>query len=341
MDILFDNISFVVLLCIVLILFFMGKGKNKSRSSNEKISSIKNTKHLSKNNSLPYESLSGRNKNSNNVIIKVYDKFTDVPIEKRISISKIKDSQCPFKYYKNHIEEPKKEKPFLSIEMGIGHFFHNKVELLFKRIASQNRKIYRQDTLKVDNIINEFEMSFLWNGQLREPFKIIRGYPFSYFKERLINITNNFNVYVIPKLVGHRVEKTEGDLQIRTKDFVIRGKYDLITQDQNNQLILWDWKTGKMPNPDFFEEFTLQKIQLGIYAVWIRYQYNTGNVVSNVVFLRERADLLQEVFKSNLDEKVINFISSRYIDLKEIANYNPLPNNLCPWCSWKSECGYE
>jgi uncharacterized Zn finger protein (UPF0148 family) len=271
----------------------------------------------------------------------VSDKFTNVPIDKRISISKIKDSKCPFKYYKNYIEEPKEEKPFLSIELGSGRFFHSKVEWLFKSIASQNRKITREDILKVDDVINEFEISFLWNGQLREPYKIIRrGYHFDHFKNRLYNTIQNFNGYVLPRLLGHKVVKTEGALQIRTDDFVIRGKYDLITQDQNNKLILWDWKTGRMPRPDFYEEFTLQKIQLGIYAIWIRHKYETDNVMANVVFLRDNVDYLEEVFGYYLEEKVINFVENQYDILKNITDYTPIPNNLCPWCSWKSKCGY-
>ena len=271
----------------------------------------------------------------------VSDRFTNIPIDKRISISKIKDSKCPFKYYKNYIEEPKKEKPFLSIELGSGRFFHSKVEWLFKRIASQNRKITREDMLKIDDVINEFEISFLWNGQLREPYKIIRGYHFNHFKNRLYNTIQNFNGYVIPRLLGHKVVKTEGGLQIRTDDFVIRGKYDLITQDQNNKLILWDWKTGRMPKPDFYEEFTLQKIQLGIYAIWIRHKYETDNVMANVVFLRDNVDYLEEVFGYYLEEKVIKFVENQYDTLKNITDYTPISNNLCPWCSWKSKCGYE
>jgi len=271
----------------------------------------------------------------------VSDRFTNVPIDKRISISKIKDSKCPFKYYKNYIEEPKEEKPFLSIELGSGRFFHSKVEWLFKSIASQNRKITREDILKVDDVINEFEISFLWNGQLREPYKIVRrGYHFDHFKNRLYNTIQNFNGYVLPRLLGHKVVKTEGALQIRTDDFVIRGKYDLITQDQNNKLILWDWKTGRMPRPDFYEEFTLQKIQLGIYAIWIRHKYETDNVIANVVFLRDNVDYLEEVFGYYLEEKVINFVENQYNILKNITDYTPIPNNLCPWCSWKSKCGY-
>jgi len=271
----------------------------------------------------------------------VSDRFTNVPINKRISISKIKDSKCPFKYYKNYIEDPKEEKPFLSIELGLGQFFHSKVEWLFKKIASQNRKITREDILNIDEVIDEFEISFLWNGQLREPYKIVRGYHFNRFKNRLNDTIQNFNGYVIPRLLGHKVVKTEGALQIRTDYFVIRGKYDLITQDQNNKLILWDWKTGKMPKPDYYEEFTLQKIQLGIYAIWIRHKYETDNIVANVVFLRDNVDYFEENFNYYLEEKVINFVENQYEILKNITDYNPIPNNLCPWCSWKSKCGYE
>ena len=271
----------------------------------------------------------------------VSDRFTNVPVDKRISISKIKDSKCSFKYYKNYIEVPKKEKPFLSIELGLGRFFHSKVEWLFKEIASQNRKITREDILKIDDVINEFEISFLWNGQLREPYKIVTGYHFNHFKNRLYNTIQNFNGDVISRLLGHKVVKTEGALQIRTDDFVIRGKYDLITQDQNNKLILWDWKTGKMPKPDFYEEFTLQKIQLGIYAIWIRHKYETDNVMANVVFLIDNVDYLEEVYGYYLEEKVIYFVENQYEILKNITDYNPIPSNLCPWCSWKSKCGYE
>jgi ATP-dependent helicase/DNAse subunit B len=275
------------------------------------------------------------------IIRSVSERFSSIPEHQRISISKIKDSKCPFKYYKNYIEEPREEKPFLSIELGLGQFFHGKVEWLFKTIASQKRKITKEDILEINDVINEFEISFLWNGKLREPYKIIGGYHFDYFKDRLVNIIQNFNRYIIPKLVGHDVISTEGNLQIRTDDFVIRGKYDLITQDQKNRLILWDWKTGRMPKPDFYEEFTLQKIQLGIYAVWIKYKYETNNVIANVVFLRDNTEFLKEVFEYYLEEKVINFVESQYKILKNITSYTPIPNNLCPWCSWESKCRYE
>ena len=274
------------------------------------------------------------------IIKSVSDSFSDIPEGQRISISKIKDSRCPFKYYKNYIEKPKEEKPSLTIELGLGHFFHGKVEQLFKTIALQRREIRNEDVLRVSDIVNEFEISFLWNRRLREPYKIIGSYDFDHFKDRLTNIIKNFNRYVIPKLYTHNIIRTEGNLQIRTNDFVIRGKYDLITQDYNNKLTLWDWKTGKKPRPDYYEDFTLQKIQLGVYAIWVRYKYKTEHVLANVVFLRDNVDFLKEVFGYHLEEKVINFIDIQYKTLKSITNYIPMPNNLCPWCSWNSKCGY-
>ncbi len=271
------------------------------------------------------------------IIKSVSGTFSNIPKSERISISKIKDSKCPFKYFKNYIEEPREEKPFLSIELGLGQFFHDKVEALFKTIAAQQRLIKKEDILNTDSIANEFELSFLWNGKLREPYKIIR-HNFDYFKDRLADITNNFNRGVIPKLINHKVIKPEGSLEIKTNDYAIRGKYDLLTQDQNGRILLWDWKTGAAPKPDYFEDFTLQKIQLGIYAIWIRYKYKTENVRANAVFLRDNAYFLQEVFKYHIEKKVIDYIDFVYKNLKEITDYIPIPNSLCQWCSWNSKC---
>jgi len=271
------------------------------------------------------------------VIKSVSGTFSNIPERERISISKIKDSKCPFKYFKNYIEEPKEEKPFLSIELGLGQFFHNKVEKLFKTIAAQQRLIKKEDTLNTDSIVNEFEMSFLWNKKLREPYKIIR-HDFDYFKDRIANITNNFNRGVVQKLIGHKVIKPEGNLEIKTNDYTIRGKYDLLTQDQNGRILLWDWKTGSTPKPDYYEDFTLQKIQLGIYAIWVRYKYKTENVKTNAVFLRDNAYSLQEVFEYHIEKKVVDYIDLEYRNLKKIINYIPIPDNLCQWCSWNSVC---
>ena len=271
------------------------------------------------------------------IIKSVSGSFSNIPEHQRISISKIKDSSCPFRYFKNYIQEPKEEKPFLSIELGLGQYFHSKVEKLFKRIAAQQRMIKRDDMLNSNNLINEFEMSFLWNNKLREPYKIIR-YDFDYFKRRLANITNNFNRGVIPKLINHKVIKTEGSLEIKTNDYSIRGKYDLVTQDQHDRVVLWDWKTGAAPKPQFYEDFTLQKIQLGIYAIWIRYKYKSSNVLANAVFLRDGAYFLRETFEYHIEKKVVDYINSEHKYLKDITDYTPIPNNLCRWCSWNPKC---
>ena len=271
------------------------------------------------------------------VIKSVSGTFSNIPESERVSISKIKDSKCPFKYFKNYIQEPREEKPFLSIELGLGNFFHNKVEKLFKTIAAQQRLIEKEDTLSADSIVNEFELSFLWNKKLREPYKIIR-HDFDYFKDRLATIANNFNRGVLPKLRDHKVIKPEGSLEIKTNDYAIRGKYDLLTQDQKGRILLWDWKTGAAPKPDYYEDFTLQKIQLGIYAIWTRYKYKTENVRANAVFLRDNTYFLQEVFEYHIEKKVVDFIDFEYRNLKAITDYIPIPNNLCQWCSWNSKC---
>ena len=182
-------------------------------------------------------------------------------------------------------------------------------------------------------------MSFTWNNKLREPYKIVRrGCDFNYFKTRLATIANNFNSGVIPKLINHKVLKTEGSLEIKADCYTIRGKYDLLTQDQNKKIILWDWKTGAAPKPDFYEAFTLQKVQLGIYAIWIKHKHKSDNVCANAVFLRDGASFLQETFEHRIEKMVTDFIDKEYKYLKTLTDYIPIPSGLCAWCSWNPKC---
>ena len=119
------------------------------------------------------------------------------------------------------------------------------------------------NTTSGDDLIRIFRLSFLWEGKLRTPFKIVRPTDsLGDFISRLEVIGNNFNRFLENEMIGHKVLETEGKIQIRTNSFYIRGKYDLITEDPNGKLALWDWKSGKAPSPQYFEDFLHQKIQL-------------------------------------------------------------------------------
>ena len=133
----------------------------------------------------------------------------------------------------------------------------------------------------------------------------------------------------------------EGELQIRTKACYIRGKYDLVTKGPHSNLALWDWKTGRMPIPRFFKDFSAQKAQLGVYAVWMRYKYNTKNVRGYAVFLRDTLDLLSETFKPSVEKDVLEYMQAGRSRLNEMTSYPAISNNLCNWCPWNELCDEE
>lgn len=221
----------------------------------------------------------------------------------------------------------------------MGQFFHSYVENHFKRILARNGLISRYDTLDIDDLITTFRLSFIWEGGPREPYKIVQDiYNLEDFISRLKKITKNFNRFLVKNLTNHKVKAIEGKLQIRTESYYIRGKYDLITENSNGSLMLWDWKTGLAPKPEYYEDFTNQKIQLGIYAIWLRYKYNIKNVRGIAVFLRDEVDTLHETFNSSVVKNVLVHTNSWRKRMNEQKIYPPILNNLCDWCGWNPVC---
>ena len=104
--------------------------------------------------------------------------------------------------------------------------------------------------------------------------------------------------------------------------------------------MLWDWKTGRVPNPAYFDDFILQKAQLGIYAIWMKYKFNLNNIRATAVFLRDKDDvaILSEVFTFKVEQDVLRLLKKRRSRLNSLASYHPVATNLCDWCGWKPVC---
>ena len=272
-------------------------------------------------------------------ILSVASSYSVQPEEKLVTISRIKASSCPFRYFKEYIERPKCSKSFESIELGLGQFFHSYVENHFKRNLARNGLISKHDTLDIDDLITSFRLSFIWEGRLRKPYKIVRyTYSIEDFILRLEKIANNFNRFFVKKLVNRNIKAIEGELQIRTDLYYIRGKYDLITEDSNGLLVLWDWKTGQSPKPEYYEDFINQQIQLGIYAIWMKYIYNILNVKGTAVFLRDEVEILSQTFNSTILNDVLQYTNTWRQRINKLSTYPPILNNLCDWCGWNPVC---
>jgi len=272
-------------------------------------------------------------------VLSIASSYSIQPEEKLVTVSRIKDSSCPYRYFKEYVEKPKTSKPFESIEVGMGQFFHSYVENHFKRILARNSLISRYDTLDIDDLITKFRLSFIWEGGIRKPYKIVRyTYSLEDFISRLENSAKNFNHFLVKDLVNHNIKSIEGELQIKTESYYIRGKYDLITESPNGSFVLWDWKTGRAPKPEYYEDFINQQIQLGIYAIWMGYKYNMENVRGTAVFLRDEFEILSQTFTYSVVKDVLQYTNSWRQRTNEQTKYPPILNNLCDWCGWNPIC---
>jgi len=272
-------------------------------------------------------------------VVSVASRYSEQPEELLITISRVKDAACPYRYFKGYVERPKAEKSFESIEAGLGNFFHSYVEKHFKRILASDTLITSNHTLDVSDVVANFRLAFLWEGRLPAPYKMVRStYGIDDFIQRLQGVATNFNSFLVRRLSGHRVVGVEGELQIRTEQFYIRGKHDLITQDPGGDMVLWDWKTGSAPRPEYYEDFRNEKVQLGIYAIWMRHKYGTAAVRGTAVYLRDGSVELSERFQASVEAEVLLYADAWRRRLNAQTSYPPILNNLCDWCGWNPVC---
>lgn len=272
-------------------------------------------------------------------VVSVASRYSEQPEKLLITISRVKDAACPYRYFKGYMERPKTQKSFESIEAGLGQFFHSYVEKHFRRILASDTLIASNHTLNVSDVVANFRLAFLWEGRLRAPYKMVRStYGLDDFIQRLQGVATNFNSFLVRRLSGHRVVAVEGELQIRTEQFYIRGKHDLITQDPGGDMVLWDWKTGGAPRPEYYEDFRNEKVQLGIYAIWMRHKYGTAAVRGTAVYLRDGSVELSEKFHASVEAEVLQYADAWRRRLNAQTSYPPILNNLCDWCGWNPVC---
>lgn len=267
--------------------------------------------------------------------------YTPHPEDKLITASRINAAKCPYKYFKEYVEEPKSKPAFESIELGLGSYFHYHVEEHFKHIQiRENSFIRKNDIINTDDMVNKFKMSFIWEGKLREPYKIVSNkYTLEQYLERLKRFGKNFNDFIISKLISHEIIKIEGSIELGVDDYKVRGKYDLITKTKKGEYFLWDWKTGAMPSPKYFKEFYIQKAQLGIYAIWMKNKYKTSTISGNAVFLRDYDyDVLSENFTEDIEKNVLDYLINWRKEMNKTKEYPPITSMLCDWCGWNTVC---
>jgi len=272
-------------------------------------------------------------------ILSVSSDYAPQPEDSVITISRIRDSACPLRYFKEYIERPRSRRPFDSIELGLGKVFHAAAAEHFRRIRDRGTPIEATDTLDVPLLLARFREELLSEGRLRAPYKIVQAHfgP-EEFLQRLERVAIVFDEVVAGKLAGHTVLDIDGRFEVSAELFCLRGKYDLITRQPDGDLVLWDWKTGRPPASAEDDPARIQRVQLGFYTLWMKHKFENTDVSARAVFLRDGCQELSERFSPALESEVLRYADGWRDRQNAQTSYPPRLNDLCDWCGWNPVC---
>ncbi|MPZ51987.1 MAG: hypothetical protein GEU79_04510 [Acidimicrobiia bacterium] len=129
----------------------------------------------------------------------------------------------------------------------------------------------------------------------------------------------------------------ELDMLDEVDGMTLRGILDRIDRDEQDRLIITDYKTGKAP-PERYAQGAF--FALKIYALLIRHR--TGETPHEIRLLYLNGPTL---YRTTVDDRVLDAMSRQVRALwdaieKAMSNdrFPPRPGPLCDWCAFKSIC---
>lgn len=233
--------------------------------------------------------------------------------------------QCPlrFKYTKiDGLREPDTEATVL------GSFVHEVLECLFglppvdrsieiaKALATDawNNGGWREKVASViglrDDLLREFRWKAWW---------CIENY-FSMEKPEEINLAG-----------------IEDEVTGRIAGVPIRGFIDRWSYDENSQIHISDYKTGKTPGVRYREDkFT----QLFIYAALLEQRLESRPKQVELLYLKSGDRLVADVTDEAIAgvESLIKSVNDQILDRCEVGKFEYKTSRLCDWCSFKPTC---
>ena len=145
------------------------------------------------------------------------------------------------------------------------------------------------------------------------------------------------NYFSIEDPTGIEPEGRELDMLEDLEGITIRGILDRVDRDDDEQLVITDYKTGKAPP----EKFALPAFfALKIYALLIRRR--TGETPKEVRLLYLNGPTL---YRLAIDDRQLDAMNSQLRALwnaieraMKTENYPTRPSRLCDWCSYQDIC---
>lgn len=133
------------------------------------------------------------------------------------------------------------------------------------------------------------------------------------------------------------LESVEFEINGSVSGVTIKGFVDRFRRDENNQIVIEDYKTGKIPNPKY-EDDKFQ--QLYIYAVMLE-ELGIGQVSEVRLMYLAGPKILSREATLHQKKKTIQTLveTKRAVDeYCETEEFPAKPGVLCNWCTFKKIC---
>ena len=208
-----------------------------------------------------------------------------------------------------------------------GTTIHTALELLFdelpkNRTKDKLHKLFRNEW---NNIRNDDEFSNLFTSKEEE-----RAWGLDAYK-----LLSNYLQLEDPK----EIEPIERERWVRGKieDLNLRGILDRMDEDEDGNLVILDYKSGKAPNPKYKEP---RFFALKLYALLIEQEIGKMPTELKLIYLKNSTVHSLKVNSQMLAE-VRSEILGIWEDIKvsfENENFPAIKNTLCNWCYYKPIC---
>ena len=251
--------------------------------------------------------------------------------------------KCPKSYQFNYLDPiySKMKSDLNKMPENIFSFFtlgravHNAITLFFHAQEEERSWENLKNTLKVtwtsEAQRNKKMPLGKWGG-----FKSIEQEREAY-NQALLMLKNFFSmqikdskiVYLPTSDIRHSIKDYQDLITPINEDFDISGKFDLITENEDESLHIIDFKTGKNEDSDSF--------QLKFYKVLAEEKFKKPASKASFFFLRSGSRKEFELDAQDTDDLKSEIIKK--IDLiNQTKEFKPKPSNFCKFCIFKTFC---
>jgi putative RecB family exonuclease len=247
--------------------------------------------------------------------------------------------QCPRKYFYSRDKDLRAKYAKASPAMHLGNAVHDALQLFFdigkvpmadrtyERLCGLFREAWAGRGLFARNLYKQTEAREQAFAKDRESEKA--------WGEKGLNILYRFFQTADVKAVPLTAEQFHETLL--AEDVILGGKIDRIDRLPDGRLVVLDYKTGKPPLKKDPESLARDDIQLAAYAVLVTKKFRGKVARCDYLFLDHELRLGYEPTDDLLATKEAE-ITALCRKILGDETWEPTPNNLCPWCEYKSIC---